>query len=80
MLNQLVAYLQHIGNCGAVGAPPTDERCICGLRQVFSRQEAYNIKTTAVVRYLQRYILDKDKSETLSQDNLDAACNVAKGM
>ncbi len=30
-------YVQHIGNCGAIGSnEPTDSRCICGLRQVWT--------------------------------------------
>lgn len=29
-------YVQHIGNCGAVGGDPEDSRCTCGLRQIWT--------------------------------------------
>ena len=30
--------MHHIGNCGAINSPnPMDERCICGLRQIWFR-------------------------------------------
>lgn len=34
-LDDLKPYVQHIGNCGAVGSDPEDSRCICGLRQIW---------------------------------------------
>lgn len=34
----LAPYIRHIGNCGAAdSADPTDDRCICGLRQLWGR-------------------------------------------
>lgn len=36
----LLPYVRHIGNCGAgESTDPTDDRCICGLRQVWRIRE-----------------------------------------
>lgn len=36
-MDELLPYINHIGNCGAVGEKPNDERCICGLRQIWTK-------------------------------------------
>jgi hypothetical protein len=43
----LESYLQHVGNCGATGSAPDDERCICGLRQTFLKSKKERIKEVA---------------------------------
>lgn len=35
LLSVLKPYVQHVGNCGAVGGDPENSRCLCGLRQVW---------------------------------------------
>ncbi len=43
-MEEVQSYLHHIGNCGAVDSDdPIDDRCICGLRQVWTKLY-YNYK------------------------------------
>lgn len=78
MINQLDQYLKHIGNCGASNLCPIDERCICGLRQVYHKLIVEHTKMQSITRYVQRvdeYGLDHglttvnmEQAITLSRD------------
>jgi len=39
VIKDLEPYLKHIGNCGASDSCAIDDRCICGLRQIYFREE-----------------------------------------
>lgn len=77
MINQLDRYLRHIGNCGGSQYAPTDESCICGLRQIYHNLTVQFTKMQSITRYVQRI---PDGPATLQETNLNAAIGLAKDL
>lgn len=75
-LSPLNAYLKHVGNCGASNLSPIDEKCICGLRQIYFKLNVLHTKMQSVTRYIQRSN-NYDSGSQLEIENLSAAKNLA---
>lgn len=77
MINQLEPYLKHLGNCGASDLCSIDERCICGLRQVYHRLTIAHTKMQSITRYVQRIDV-YGVEHGLSTANMEQAVKLAR--